>query len=294
MATDTRSIAFLNTSDANFRTWVAAVKSALTAIGLTQTSDTGQIDTTTVLAPTAANQNRGSAVYTPNDSLTNYYLIFGFGSRGSGALQPAIYLTLCWATDGASTPIGSQQSSQLSFYTNNANSGATFNFHSCKSGSAIGFSVNEDGIGTSPNRLFLAIDRDRDQSTGAALTTGVSFWSTATVGVLLAGTGAISWHQRCPSTGGVGNATIHNLPCIFPRISGTWGRGGNVGAGAIIPWDGGMYPQTIACHAVSSTDFVASDTAVSITVYGTAHNYRVTSVSTGSQNTGTRAVIPWE
>lgn len=55
-----------------------------------------------------------------------------------------------------------------------------------------------------------------------------------------------------------------------------------------------MYPQTVACHAVGSTDFVVGDNAISLSVYGTVHNYRGTGTSAGAQNTGSRGVIIWE
>lgn len=293
MATDTRSIAFSNATDAAFRSWVIAFKAALSAIGLTNTSDSGQIDTSTVLTPSAVSQIRGVAVYTPNDGTTDYYLIFGFGSGAVGAAQPQIYLTICWATDGASNPVGSQQSLQISDYLSTAASAVTTNLFSCKTGSAIAFSINENGDGAATvNRSFIAIDRDRDQSTGNALTTGVSYWASGTVGIRLAGVNNVSAFQRIPATGGVSATIINNLPTISPW-SGTWSRGGNVGIATIIPWDGGMYPQTIACHGVSAADFVIADNAVSVTVYGTAHNYRVTGAAMGGQSGG-RVIIPWE
>ena len=288
------NIAFSNASDAAFRTWVAAVKSALSAIGLTQTADTGQIDTATVLTPSAASQNRGSAVYTPNDGSTDYYLVFGFGSSSAGALSPQIYLTIGWATDGASNLVGAQQSVQFRFYTNNANSGSTFDLYSCKSGSAIAMSINEAAAGSTPNRSWWAVDRDRNQSTGAALTTGVTVWNAGTVGVIGNAVNSITNTQRVPAAAGTGPLIVNNLPSIFPRTAASWGRGGTVGVGAIIPWDGGMYPQTIACHGVSATDFVIGDNAIAVSVYGTSYNYRATGASTGGQNTGSRGIIIWQ
>lgn len=294
MATDTRNIAFLNTTDTTFRTWVIAFKNALTAIGLVQTADTGQIDTATVLTPSAASQNRGNAVYTPNDGLSNYILVFGFGSGTSGALSPQIYLTICWATDGATNPIGTQQSSQLRIYPNNTNGGSTFDLLSCKSGSAISFSINESGAGTNANRAFLTVDRDRDQSTGNPQTTGVIFWCGGTIGVIAAGVNSITNTQRIPVDGGVGPLIVNNLPCIFPRTTGSWGRGSNIGIGAIIPWDGGMLPQTISCCAGGTFDFAIGTAVISVSMYGSAVNYRATGTNAGAQNTGSRALVIWQ
>jgi hypothetical protein len=49
---------FNNTNDANFRVWVAAVIAAIVAGGWVQTSDTGQINTATVLAPLGVSKVR--------------------------------------------------------------------------------------------------------------------------------------------------------------------------------------------------------------------------------------------
>lgn len=295
MATDTRNIVFSNATDTTFRTWVIAWKAALSAIGLTQTADTGQIDTATVLTPSAVSQNRGVAVYTPNDGLTDYYLIFGFGSGATGALQPQIYLTIAWATDGASNAIGTQVSTQISDYLSTAASAVTTNIFSCKTGSAIAFSINENGDGAATvNRSFISIDRDRDQSTGSAQTTGVSYWGGGTSGIRTAGTNVVTVHQRIPVTGGVGAVVINNLPCIFPRTTGTWGRGSNVGVGAVIPWDSGMWPQTISLLVGSQTDFAIATTGNTVSLYGTSHSFRTTGSSGGGQNTGSRVLIPWE
>lgn len=108
MATDTRQITFLQTTDAEFRTWVAAVIAQLTAIGLTQTADTGQIDTATVTKAGATNTSQGYAIFRFNDTMQAtrpVFLKFEFGS-GANVAHPSIWLTVASATDGAGTVSG--------------------------------------------------------------------------------------------------------------------------------------------------------------------------------------------
>lgn len=291
MATTSPSITLSNATDAAFRTWVAAVITNLTTVGLTQTADTGQVDTATVLAPTAINQNRGVAIFTPNDGVSNYYISVGFGS-GPFTLSCALYISVGWATDGNSVLLNAEQSNVFKLFSNNANStpGAT-TIYFCKSDSAISIIWNNAGNGTTPNKSWIVVDRDRDQSTGNAQNTGVSMFAGATVGVHYSGTSnAITAYQHVPSAGGAGNVAINNLPAIFPRTTASWGRGGNVGIGTIVPWDGGMLPHTIGLVCGSTTDFADGDLP-SISLYGTARTYRGVGTNVGAQNTGSRALV---
>lgn len=103
MATDARSIFWVQTTDAEFRAWVAAVIAQLNAIGLVQTADTGQIDTATVTRPGGTNTQAGYAVFRFDDALQSskpVFLRFGFGT-GSSVNNPSLWLTLGTATDGA-------------------------------------------------------------------------------------------------------------------------------------------------------------------------------------------------
>ncbi len=97
-------------TDAKFRTWGLAISSALTASGLTQTADTGQINWTTVLRPTAAITKAGYEVWRFNDSLQATRPIFlkiEYGSNNHASGQnPGLWLTVGTATDGAGTVSG--------------------------------------------------------------------------------------------------------------------------------------------------------------------------------------------
>lgn len=108
MATDTRQIPIHSTTDADFRVWVAAIIAQLIAVGLTQTADTGQIDTATVTKAGASNTAQGYAIFRFNDTMQAtrpLFLKFEFGS-GSNTTNPGIWLTISDSTNGAGTMTG--------------------------------------------------------------------------------------------------------------------------------------------------------------------------------------------
>lgn len=98
------------TTDAKFRTWGSAVSAAVVASGLTVTSDTGQINWTTVTRPTTASAKAGYEIYRFNDSLQSTAPIFlriDYGSAASttGANQN-LWLTVGTGSDGAGNITG--------------------------------------------------------------------------------------------------------------------------------------------------------------------------------------------
>lgn len=114
-------------TDAKFRAWGAACNAALTASGLTQTADTGQINWTTVARPTVANTKQGYEIWRFNDTLQStrpIFLRFDYGSSGnSSGTNPGTWLTVGTATDGAGNISGvgmpvTQGSSETNFSFN--------------------------------------------------------------------------------------------------------------------------------------------------------------------------------
>lgn len=97
-------------TDANFRLWIAEIITALfTTVGLTQTSDTGQINTSTVVRPIVANTSAGYVIGRFNDSLQGTSPIFfklEFGSGGTAPGQPNIWVTTGTGSNGSGTLTG--------------------------------------------------------------------------------------------------------------------------------------------------------------------------------------------
>lgn len=107
MTTQVTTTVIEHSSDATFRTWVAEVIAMLIAAGITQTADTGQINTTTVTRP-GTNTNAGYAIFRFNDTMQATAPIFfriDFGTGGV-ATGPRMMLTVGTATNGSGTISG--------------------------------------------------------------------------------------------------------------------------------------------------------------------------------------------
>lgn len=140
MTTATTSTVIDHTSDAGFRAWVAEIILQLvTTCGITQTADTGQINTSTVTRP-AVNTAAGYSILRFNDTLQatapvfikleygtgssaadpNMWITVGTGSNGSGTITGTT--TVRAAVVSASAPVSSS-TSYTSRYVYNATSG---------------------------------------------------------------------------------------------------------------------------------------------------------------------------
>lgn len=94
------------TTNATFRTAALAWDTAIKAVGLLATSDTGQINFATVTKPTASNTKAGYAIYRFADSLQSSYPCYirvDYGSGYSSANYLGLTITVGTSTDGAGT-----------------------------------------------------------------------------------------------------------------------------------------------------------------------------------------------
>ncbi len=165
MATANFSIAPDNTSDATFRAWIVAFFNAVDAI-LTHVAQTGEINTGTVLTPSAANQKRGFRMYRFNDSAhpTNpMYLRLDVGSGGTAA-KPCIWARIGHAVDGSgnlAAPAGAtlMTEQQLSLETNSV---TAFDCQVSGDGSRLTFSLWTLLLAATSRPLALNVERTRD------------------------------------------------------------------------------------------------------------------------------------
>jgi len=97
----------LNTTDADFRQWGSAISAAMAAIGLTQASDTGQINWATVTHP-AINTLGGYEIWRFNDSAQSTRPIYIRIEYRTGSVidRPANSWTVGTGTNGAGTITG--------------------------------------------------------------------------------------------------------------------------------------------------------------------------------------------
>lgn len=97
-----------NATDALFRLWGKWISDNLTSGGITKTSDTGQIDWTTVTAPASSGVSKGYEIRVLSDSLqATYpqYIKLEYGSAGNSS-TPGMWITTGTGSDGAGNLTG--------------------------------------------------------------------------------------------------------------------------------------------------------------------------------------------
>lgn len=279
------TINFLQATDAQFRTWVDDLRDDIVAVGLVQTADTGQIDTTTVLAPTAANQNRGYMMFRSDDALTNWYMKIEFGSATYGALSPWIRISFGWTTDGAGTFTGLQKSAVIIPIIAGANNGLTAAVcWFCYSGGAFAMCLNQTKTtGTNGMNWLITCDRYRDE-TGAPNTDGFQITACCDsnggyLNINAASSGSRNMSHAVPASGGVPNfeATEFTYP-VHPIRTTTWSRAGRIGLVPVGGWDGGPTPLTIASVIYLGLD-MTNGTIFKCSMHGVEHEFRATNVN---------------
>lgn len=98
-----------HTSDAGFRTWVAEIITQFTSVlGLVQTGDTGQINTSTVVRPGTINSAAGYSIFRFSDTLQSTSPVFiklEYGN-GNALTAPLMFITLGQGSNGSGTLTG--------------------------------------------------------------------------------------------------------------------------------------------------------------------------------------------
>lgn len=107
MTTATSSSRIRHDSNATFREWIQEMEGKLAACGLVQTSDTGQINTSTATLP-ATNTSAGYQIWRFNDSLQGTFPIFLRIEYRTGAVAnaPGIFIGVGTGTNGSGTLTG--------------------------------------------------------------------------------------------------------------------------------------------------------------------------------------------
>ena len=153
MATDRRFLPGHVEADATFRAWAVGIDAQIRAMGLVQTSDTGQFDPATSTRPVAAGY-AGYRMYRFADALQATKPVFlkvEYGS-GGGATTPALRVQAGTATNGAGAFTGSYVTGQIA---------TTY-----PSSRALG-TIWESFCSGSPSRLNLVYNLDPGGTAGA-------------------------------------------------------------------------------------------------------------------------------
>jgi hypothetical protein len=123
VATSTPTLGLTLTTDAAFRTWGQAIDAAITALGLVNTGDTGQVDLTTMNKPAGSAAYAGYKVYRFADALQATKPVFikvEYGTSDWAASRGGLRITVGSGTNGAGTITGVTSSTALKVGPGNA------------------------------------------------------------------------------------------------------------------------------------------------------------------------------
>jgi len=176
MQTYTSQAYLSNTTDERFRLWGKAVSDGLTAVGLVRKADTGQINWTSVTAPSTTNQRRGYEIWEVQDVFAAtfpMYLKIEYGS-GASTWRPQIWVSVGTGSNGSGTltipaawgtipEIELATGGATEYFSSNGTSSNLYDIYVSGSGSNLAVAVFNYGSGVNRNRpLFFAFDRERD------------------------------------------------------------------------------------------------------------------------------------
>jgi hypothetical protein len=242
MTTSAVSAVVAQTTNAQFEAWISEIITALfTTIGLTQTSDTGQINPGTVAIP-AINTSAGYVIGRFNDSLQSTAPIFfklEFGAAGATA-DPMMWLTVGTSSNGSGT-------------------------------------IGNGGGGAVSTRVALAVGL-APSSTTTALTSRYCYVGTSACGcfwmawkyggtVLTTLTGAMAGFAILRTNDGSGNATGTGICILAPsQNASAEGNSTSAGFGQVISFASGALipstPQNGWESAIGGSTFIYSQTTL--------------------------------
>lgn len=278
------------TTDAKFRTWGLAMSTALQATPLVKTSDTGQINWTTVTKPVAINTKAGYEIYRFSDTLQATKPVFlrvDYGSMNvTSGNGPGTWLTVGTGSDGAGTitgpvigPIASYSNSSATI-SNTAMTG--YFTHTSNGYALLHFGRELAAANTTSNAGWFTVARTVNRTTGAATGDGVvmigwtldTAWTSAQRGINF-NTGTAYTTGRYPG-------------CNVPAEGYSMATATTVPLGKLYASVGDIFASDQAlCHY--SADITAMST-FSASPFGMAHTYIAWGAQASFFNAGNGAV----
>ena len=238
MTTSTTLTPIDQSTDAAFRTWVAEIITQLAAVGLTQTADTGQINTSTVTRA-AINTAAGYTIWRFSDTLQSTSPIFlklEFGS-GSFNTNPQMWVSISTGTNGAGTLNNLAGATPVRFYCVSGNfpQSSSYPSYFCCDQSTIGYVGISWKIGggsyTNSSYGGFHLGRSND-STGASTGNAVFLLSNASPGAPISSWGTMQCYSY--TTTAIYPITASALPnaalywSIYPFVPSVTLTGGAV------------------------------------------------------------------
>lgn len=262
-----------NSTLANFKQWAQVISNFFTTAGWTKSTDTGQVNWSTIAAVPAAS-TYVYEIWEPNDGLTNFYLKVEYGTdTASSNTAPQMRLSISTSTNGAGTLGGLVAGPFVEPYTTTSVTSTTTQWNCYLSGAAGRFNcamwVNDS---TNFGAIFFGVARSKNSS-GAntsvhATLVGIGYdptYSYSNVGIIVFGMGVANQVQ------GVGNPAP---PIIHTGLSNLFG--GGIAISPLFP-NIGYYDNPLieiaGASAVDVSDQGVFTIAAAKMPYGTAHTY---------------------
>lgn len=249
------------TSDATWRTMLAAIKSNIEAMGWVQTSDTGQLDVTTSLKPTAGNQVRGYLLWRANDSLagTNPMILrLAFGSTGSStALR--INVQVGHTTDGAGTFSGVTNFYNRGDLDGPASSTTAYECYFCGDTNRIVINLFDNHPSTS-NIFGISVERTHD---AAGADTAVGMFVVTSRGQI------DNYHRTIPYSG---TMPLQETQLMGPVPLGTTLIGTSIGLFPIFPFYVTALNQSVNWVTYHTSE-ISTNAPISFSMYGVTMDF---------------------
>jgi hypothetical protein len=299
MTVDLRNLPAFFNSNADFQAWVAGIHAQLAAVGLVQTSDTGQINPATVSTPGSASVMQGYEIWRLNDTLQSTLPVFIKVEYGSGPITlatPGFFFTVGTGSNGAGTLTG-QVGQRRSIYQSTAKSaGVTLPSYCTGDGSGVALLTSYDPASTGLYSMLFDIERTRDGA-GSATADGIYTWMAA------AGSSGLNYLQMIPASGPVPNGASPGGTLGYCTSPYTWisvgaapsAVGPNVAIMPIICQCGKCFFIRLM-HLVPST-MISSGISFTASVFGGTHTllgFTVYQYEQPSQTANDLLCLMWE
>jgi hypothetical protein len=201
-------------TDADFRTWGSGIHTALAAIGLVNTADTGQINWTTVTKPIAINTSAGYEIWRLNDTLQStvpYFFKIEYGTAVA-VDRPSMWFMVGSTTNGAGTLSGQTGLKRQVYSALSKSAAATLPVYASGDTSRFALCVNADAA-SSNYPIWIVCERTRD-ATGVYTADGLmeisSNPASATTFIdTIPAVGASTWGSSAPFLPVMGGGNIH-------------------------------------------------------------------------------------
>lgn len=293
MSKQTAGLSFAHGSDAQFRAWGSAISAALLAAGLTNTTDTGQINWSTVVRA-GSNADAGYEIWRLNDAAQStrpMFLKIRYGTSSSTD-RPRCLFDVGEGSDGSGSLTGAIKTDLTIF--NSSNTGQGTGDININWNATLGFFgiACTNLVSSNCTPTTNSFERLKD-ATGAATTRGFAVVYSPTPGTVNYSLFASSWSTEPNNT----------IPAFWPVQAGGASSAGGTFISGLTPLTGdgthGVLERTLCFCVCGSSDFQSGEQFAINRWDGNPHTYLATGTygaanPTTNMNSHARHAMLWE